>query len=112
MSRQQIALHYSRLLSRWPVDRLRPAELHFQRLLQNRIQEAPAGSRDESHDVNAAYLLLDNAIRKRHPLSDSMMHPASKPDHYDALAKELDEAPDRTWFANVVKRMQNLIRFK
>lgn len=41
-----------------------------------------------------------------------MMHPTSNPDHYTALAKELDEAPDRTWFQNWKKRMQNLIRFQ
>lgn len=62
--------------------------------------------------MNAAYLLLDNALRKRHPPSNSMMHPTSNPDHYTALAKELDEAPDRTWFQNWKKRMQNLIRFQ
>ncbi|KAM0716975.1 hypothetical protein Q7P37_006827 [Cladosporium fusiforme] len=108
MSRQQISQHYSRLLTRWPIDRLRPAERHFQRLLQQRIQAAPAGPRDESREVNAAYLLLDNALHKRHRLSDSIMHPTSNPDHYTALAKELEEAPDRTWFGNWKKRMQNL----
>jgi cytochrome b pre-mRNA-processing protein 6 len=109
---QQISQHYSRLLSRWPADRLRPAERHFQRLLQKRIQEAPAGQRDESREVNAAYSLLDNALRKRYPLSDSFMHPASKPEHYTALAQELDEAPDRTWLSGWIKRMKNLVRFQ
>jgi hypothetical protein len=109
---QQISQHYSRLLSRWPADRLRPAERHFQRLLEKRIQEAPAGQRDESREVNAAYSLLDNALRKRYPLSDSFMHPASKPEHYTALAQELDEAPDRTWFSGWIKRMKNLVRFQ
>jgi hypothetical protein len=109
---QQISQHYSRLLSRWPADRLRPAERHFQRLLQKRIQEAPAGQRDETREVNAAYSLLDNAIRKRYPLSDSFMHPASKPEHYTALEQELDEAPDRTWLSGWIKRMKNLVRFQ
>lgn len=109
---QQISQHYSRLLSRWPADRLRPAERHFQRLLQKRIQEAPAGQRDESREVNAAYLLLDDALRKRYPLSNSFMHPASKPEHYTALAQELDEAPDRTWLNGWIKRMKNLVRFQ
>lgn len=109
---QQISQHYSRLLARWPVDKLRPAERHFQRLLEKRIQEAPAGTRDESREVNAAYILLENGLRKRYPVSDAFMHPASKPDHYTALAKELEEAPNRTWFSNWVKRMQNLVRLQ
>ena len=109
---QQISQHYSRLLTRWPVDRLRPAERHFQRLLQQRIEAAPAGQRDESREVNAAYVLLDDSLRKRYPLSNSFMHPESKPDHYTALGQELDEAPDRTWFAGWVKRMKNMVRFQ
>lgn len=109
---KQISQHYARLLTRWPADRLRPAERHFQRILQQRIQAAPAGQRDESREVNAAYLLLDNALRKRNPLSESFMHPASKPDHYTALEQELDEAPNRTWFAGWIKRMKNIVRFQ
>jgi len=109
---QQISQHYSRLLARWPVDKLRPAERHFQRLLEKRIQAAPTATRDEPREVNAAYLLLENGFRKRYPVSDAFMHPASKPDHYTALAKELEEAPNRTWFSNWVKRMQNLVRLQ
>ena len=109
---QQISQHYSRLLARWPVDKLRPAERHFQRLLEKRIQAAPTVTRDESREVNAAYLLLENGFRKRYPVSDAFMHPASKPDHYTALAKELEEAPNRTWWTNWVKRMQNLVRLQ
>jgi len=57
-------------------------------------------------------LLLDNTLRKRYPLSNSFMHPESKPEHYTALEQELDEAPDRTWLAGWIKRMKNLVRFQ
>ena len=109
---QQITQHYSRLLIRWPVDRLRPDQPHFQDLIRKRIAAAPAGQRDESKEVNAAYLLLDNTFAKQSPLSDRIMKPASNPNHYTDLAKELEEAPDRTWLGNMMKRMSGLIRFR
>jgi len=40
------------------------------------------------------------------------MHPESRPDHYTALAKELEEAPDRSWFGSWMNRMKNLVRFQ
>lgn len=110
---QQISQHYSRLLTRWPVDRLRPAERSFQNVvLRKRLEAAPSGSGDEKREVNAAYLLLDNALSRQYPLSASTMKPASNPNHYTELEKELNEVPDRTWFGNFMKRMQGLIRFR
>lgn len=94
------------------MDRLRPEEQQFQRLLKNRIRAAPTPSRDETKEVNAAYLLLDNAFTKRYPVSTRLMEPESNPNHYKALAKELDELPDRTWFGNLAKRLQNMVRFR
>lgn len=40
------------------------------------------------------------------------MKPASNPTHYTDLARELDEAPDRTWMGNFMKRMKNMVRFR
>jgi len=115
MAVQQIASHYSRILTRWPLDRLRPEERSFQNLvLKKRIESAPntSGGQHERKDVNAAYLLLDNVFAKQYPLSDKMMKPASNPDHYIDLTKELEEAPNRTWFGNLMRRMQGIVRFQ
>ena len=66
----------------------------------------------ESREVNAAYLLIDNAFTKQYPLSEAMMKPASSPGHYTDLARELDEAPDRTWLGNLKKRLSNMVRLR
>ncbi|KAK5108656.1 hypothetical protein LTR62_008147 [Meristemomyces frigidus] len=116
---QQIANHYSRLLSRWPTDRIRPVERHFQNLLRERIKQTIGSNTSTStstsnggREVNAAYLLLDNTFTKQYPLPEAMMKPASMPDHYTNLARELEEAPDRTWWGNMQKRLKNMIRMR
>ncbi|KAF2769020.1 hypothetical protein EJ03DRAFT_382967, partial [Teratosphaeria nubilosa] len=111
MSRQQIVQHYSRLLRRWPVDRLRPEDRQFRSLLRKRLQTPPTPYRNEAAEVNAAYSLLDDTYAKQYPLGEKMMRPASNPNHYLDLGAELDEAPDRTWLQGFVKRMKEMIRF-
>lgn len=78
------------------------------------MQSPPAftGGRDEAREVNAAYLLTENAFAKQYPLSEAMLRPASVPTHYTDLERELEEAPGRTWWAGVVKRMKGLVRLK
>ncbi|KAK3677417.1 hypothetical protein LTR78_002955 [Recurvomyces mirabilis] len=112
MAAKQLSNHYLRLLNRWPVDRLRPADRHFQKLLQTRLEQSKTSPNTDTHEVNAAYLLLDNTFTKQFPLPKAMMNPASAPDMYINLAKELEEAPDRTWWGNFSKRMKNMIRMK
>ena len=41
-----------------------------------------------------------------------MMNPKSMPEHYSNLAREIEEAPDRSWFANLKKRLSNMVRLE
>ncbi|KAF2716629.1 hypothetical protein K431DRAFT_307650 [Polychaeton citri CBS 116435] len=117
MSSQQVVKHYARLLTRWPVDRLRPEQVHFQKLLRARIAANPRNNastptRDETKGINSSYLLLGNTFAKQYPLSSRMMIPDSVPNHYTELEKELEEVPDRTYLANFRKRLSKMFRFK
>ncbi|KAG9562846.1 hypothetical protein KCU77_g5264, partial [Aureobasidium melanogenum] len=123
MSRAQASKHYARILSQWPVDRLRP-EISFQSVLKKRLEAAPVATineantartqapkpRNEAREINALYSLLENRYSSAYPLSNAMMHPASAPDHYTTLVKELDEVPDRTFFQRVASRFRGMIR--
>ncbi|KAK4612003.1 hypothetical protein CLAFUW4_13096 [Fulvia fulva] len=111
MSRQTIAAHYARLLTRWPQDVLRP-EKSFTKIFQPRVQTPPAPCRDEEKEVNAAYLLLDNAFTKQFRLQQRLLKPDSNPEHYTALKQELEELPHRTWFGNLKRRLTNMVRLK
>ncbi|KAK3718722.1 hypothetical protein LTR37_004941 [Vermiconidia calcicola] len=115
MSRLQISNHYTRLLRLWRKDRLRPEERHFQRLLQFRILNAPTSlpaPRDESREINAAYLLLDNSFTQRFPIPKALMEPASDPQHYAKLEQELDEAPERGVWGRFLKKVGGMVRFQ
>lgn len=39
------------------------------------------------------------------------MRPASQPDYYEALVRELEEAPSRSWWGATVKRWKGFLRF-
>ena len=39
------------------------------------------------------------------------MRPASNPNYYDGLLKELEEAPKRSWLQSVVNRWKGALRF-
>ena len=47
----------------------------------------------------------------QYPLSERMMRPASNPNYYDSLLKELSEAPTRSWFKSMVNRWKGSLRF-
>ncbi|KXL47048.1 hypothetical protein M433DRAFT_592 [Acidomyces richmondensis BFW] len=113
MSRKQISAHYARLLTLWPADALRPAEHTFQSLLRTRISDAPAGpARNESSEVNAAYRLLNNDFARRWPLGEKIMQPTSQPGYFRELEKELEEAPGRSWWERLGKRLKGMVRFR
>ena len=46
----------------------------------------------------------------QYPLSERILKPASSPRYYDELIKELDEAPNRSWFGRLVKRWKGFVR--
>ncbi|KAI5237833.1 hypothetical protein E4T43_07847 [Aureobasidium subglaciale] len=123
MSRAQASKHYARILSQWPVDRLRP-EISFQSVLKKRLEAAPVAQvnqantaqasapkpRNEDREINALYSLLENRYTSVYPVSPNMMRPLSAPDHYTNLVKELDEVPDRTFFQRIANRFKSMIR--
>ncbi|KEQ83369.1 hypothetical protein M438DRAFT_335987 [Aureobasidium pullulans EXF-150] len=125
MSRAQASKHYARILSQWPVDRLRP-EISFQSVLKKRLEAAPVAqvnqantaqtqapkARNELREINALYSLLENRYSSAYPLSNAMMHPASAPEHYTTLVKELDEVPDRTFFQRIASRFKGMVRLQ
>ena len=129
MSSKTIINHYTRLLTRWPRDLLRPDQPSFHSLLQSRIASLqPSASPSPSisstskstptpmteaaakREINAAYLLLEDHFARREPLSDAMMNPRSQPSLYKDLARELEEAPKTTWWGGVKKRLGGLVR--
>jgi len=118
------------------VDKVRPENVSFQKVMQQRIQryeqplsasaaaenvqageatpKAPA-SLDENKEMkqtNVLYSLLDDRLARQYPIPSSLRTPASNPTHYDDLIREMEEAPTRSWFANFSQRVKGTLRFK
>ena len=128
--------HWTRIIQRWPVDKVRPENVSFQRIMQQRLarltnpptaEEAATKAKvnealvtapttpamDETWElgqVNALYTLLENRYARATPLPQSLRSPASNPTHYDDLVREMAEAPSRSWLGNMVKRVKGSFR--
>ncbi|KAK5018806.1 hypothetical protein LTR16_001202 [Cryomyces antarcticus] len=63
MSREAISKHYSRILTLWPKDPLRP-EVSFEPLLRKRVADKTTGP-EQGRQINALYSLLDNRYTKK-----------------------------------------------
>jgi len=130
MSKSIAYKHYLRALSRWPKDNLRP-ECQFQDVMRRRIDRRflPASTSNtpnaaqavansavdekmELEQVNAIYSLLENRYSRKYPITGSLLKPASNPSHYTDLVKELEEAPNRSWFGRMANRWKGFLRFQ
>jgi cytochrome b pre-mRNA-processing protein 6 len=129
--------HWQQIIRLWPADPVRPATVSFPHIMRQRLSKLhpspssssstitttssstspsspPTPAWDEAQElrqVNALYSLLENRYASANPLPPSLRHPASNPEHYDALLRELEEAPTRSWFGGVWKRIKGSLRF-
>ncbi|KAF2241996.1 hypothetical protein BU26DRAFT_524632 [Trematosphaeria pertusa] len=132
MSNSTIARHYTRLLSLWPKDLLRP-NLPFTRTIEYRgapfgvkplsapdaktdtIKAAPLANADpklELANINALYSLLENRYSKAYPMSPGVLKPASNPEHYDRLMEEIERAPNKSWLSAKLDEWKSKIRWQ
>ena len=128
---QSIISHYTRLLSLWPKDALRPEKTFSSIILQPRLTSAPTSNpsgvssqtlsypgststyqRDERGEVNTAYLLLEGKFSKQFPPGKRLMEPESNPRHYVELGRELEELPNRSVLGNFMQRVRGMVRLK
>ncbi|KAI4094851.1 MAG: hypothetical protein LQ348_006586 [Seirophora lacunosa] len=135
-SRPIVYRHYQRALAQWPIDVLRP-QVSFQGSMRRRIEKQfgpsnndktaydpskeskdtlvtplkPSDEGAELDQVNVLYSFLEDRYSKKYPLSDRLMKPLSDPEHYEKIIKELEEAPNRSWFGSMVNRWKGMIRW-
>ncbi|KAH7369873.1 hypothetical protein BKA65DRAFT_487188 [Rhexocercosporidium sp. MPI-PUGE-AT-0058] len=133
MSKSIAYKHYTRALSRWPVDNLRP-DCQFPQVMRKRFEQrfSPASSQSqkstpaaaqavasspvdeklELEQANVLYSLLENRYSRKYPLKGSLMSPKSNPNHYTNLIRELEEAPRSSWVERTIKRWKGFLRFQ
>ena len=130
----QVALkHWARIIKQWPIDRVRPEHVHFQKIMQLRLQKLqspsatagniksneaqaqpaePFNEQNELQQTNALYSFLENRFEREYPIPQKVRHPKSNAAHYDDLVRELDEAPGRSWFTNLWNRLKGSVRMR
>ncbi|KAK0113687.1 hypothetical protein ONS95_013935 [Cadophora gregata] len=131
MSRSIAYQHYTRALSRWPVDNLRP-DCQFPKIMRKRLEQRflPVSSQPtqtgttqavahnsvdeklELEQANVLYSLLENRYSGKYPIKGELMTPKSNPNHYTNLIKELEEAPRSSWMERTIKRWKGFLRFQ
>ena len=128
--------HWTRIIQRWPVDKVRPENVSFQKVMQRRLDKLASSTTPneaansitsnealvvavppqtwseerEMKQVNALDSLLEDRYSKSFPLPQSLRKPASNPTYYDDLMKEMQEAPSRSWLGGIVKRIKGSFR--
>jgi cytochrome b pre-mRNA-processing protein 6 len=135
----QIAKQYTRLLTLWPADALRP-NLPFTRTIEARglpygvqpLSPAPSDPKAQSQStpppqstpapissnpkleqsqVNALFSLLENRYSKKYTLSEGVLRPTSAPDHYERLMHEIERAPKKSWWEAKLDEWKMKIRW-
>ncbi|KAL0467513.1 hypothetical protein QR685DRAFT_532674 [Neurospora intermedia] len=121
------ARQYQRALGEWPRDALRP-ECQLQDVLSKRLQKnngsllpnkpaftkltKEAKEEAEIKQANALIGLLENRYKNKYRITGELLRPKSNPKYYTDLAKELEEAPNRTFLGRMAKRLGGIIRFQ
>ena len=126
---------FTEALAKWPRDTLRPdCQLHDvvgKRMERELAQAGGNATEAQIKQVNALYSLLENRYKStvrshklpfprrttpltplQYRISERLMKPKSNPTHYTDLMKEIEEAPNRSWFGRIGKKLGGLIRFK
>ncbi|USP73218.1 hypothetical protein yc1106_00492 [Curvularia clavata] len=124
-----IAKQYTRLLTLWPKDALRP-NLPFTRAIEHHGQpfgvqpiapppedapkpkspaattraasSPPPNPKLEQAQVNALFSLLENRYSTKYALSPGVLKPTSAPEHYTKLMEEIERAPHKTCMLDTV----------
>ncbi|CAM0134945.1 hypothetical protein VKS41_000481 [Umbelopsis sp. WA50703] len=93
---QSLYRSYLRLISEWPVDRVRPNR-DMKKVLTARVQEmfrqtdnAQIDIQEARQQLNALERLLSNEFKEKYPLSDKIVSPASNPNYYSRLVASLE----------------------
>ncbi|KAF2641520.1 hypothetical protein P280DRAFT_517717 [Massarina eburnea CBS 473.64] len=137
MSTSTVANHYTRILSLWPQDALRPNS-PFTRTIEKRglpfgVQplppsdpsvskekpsiaaakpSSPPSPQSEAPQINALYTLLEDRYSKKYPLSPAVFRPTSNPEYYDRLMAEIERAPQKSWLQAKLDEWKLKIRWQ
>uniref|UniRef100_A0A8H7N4W7 Ubiquinol-cytochrome-c reductase complex assembly factor 2 n=1 Tax=Bionectria ochroleuca TaxID=29856 RepID=A0A8H7N4W7_BIOOC len=114
MSRPLSHRIYTEVLSKWPKQELRP-DYQLQDVIRATIDKRfqayqPSMEAEELFKARSLQFLQQNRWNEKYKLSGQMLKPTSQPTYFDDLIREIEEAPKRTWFERLGKRLSGMIR--
>lgn len=128
--------HWSRIIQKWPVDKVRPETVSFQHLMKKRLDkyQNPGKAAEsakiqgneanvqpvnltwneakEMKQANALYSLLENRYQHSTPLPERLRFPASSVNHYDQIVAESERAPSRGFITKMQDKVKGMFRLK
>lgn len=78
---------------------------------------SPSSSAPAAQQQNAALGLLTDKFRAKYALSaetsasGGILTPRSNPGYYQALMRDLEDVPNRTWAQRLGQRLKGMVRF-
>jgi cytochrome b pre-mRNA-processing protein 6 len=72
----------------------------------------PFSEEKELKQISALDALLGNKFESAFPIPPQVRRPSYHPTHYDDIVKELEEAPNRSFFTNFWNRLKGSVRLR
>ncbi len=107
---------YSEVLAKWPKQDLRP-DYQLQDIIRTSIEKRfehykPSMEAEEVFKARSLQVLQQNRFMDKYKLKGPMLEPKSQPTYFADLAREIEEAPKRTWLERIGKRLSGMIRLQ
>jgi cytochrome b pre-mRNA-processing protein 6 len=65
-----------------------------------------------SHWILSKTIEVLTIVCEQYPITGSLMKPASNPNHYTDLVKELEQAPERSLLGRMINKWKGFLRFQ
>ncbi|KAF4120897.1 cytochrome b pre-mRNA-processing protein 6, partial [Geosmithia morbida] len=106
---------YSEVFAKWPKQDLRP-DYQLQDVLRTTVEDRfktykPSMEAEELFKAKSLQTLQQNRFMEKYKLGP-MLEPKSQPTYFADLVREIDEAPKRSWFERLGKRLSGMIRLE
>ncbi|KAG9252142.1 uncharacterized protein F5Z01DRAFT_676380 [Emericellopsis atlantica] len=103
-------------LSKFPKQELRP-DYQIQDVLKKTLEARfanynPSKEAEELFRARSLQMLQENRFMDRYKLSGRMLEPNSQPTYFADLVREIEEAPKRTWFERLGKKLSGMVRLQ
>merc|ERR1712000_184737 len=89
-----------------------PRPPNYNLFLNDSTNYKPSMEAEEMFRARSLQMLQENRFMDRYKLSGRMLEPNSQPTYFADLVREIEEAPKRTWFERLGKKLSGMVRLQ